>query len=320
MNNPPSVYQCDVCKRSIRVPTNKQGITVIRRCIITENCRGTLHLSTTVTDPYSVSPFPPEVTGLNDWTPRNALINFTQGIPSATWTITHNMGTVPSVYAYTFETSPQGDVSYTEIFPTSTTTVDANTTVLTFSTAYTGVAQCVATSTQSTLVSTTVPVTPAATTIQVSNKLVLTFATLDTNITYPIQFTITPASGNPVTATFELTTAPATQSPWSNASTVIVNGKQYTVRPLPILGSTTGQLLLANNTIGNGAGFACNIASYGAVLLLLGSAPFTTADQITTKYIDAASLTATNALFYNNGELYADASYQRNVFPPIIRG
>ncbi len=320
MNNNQTVYQCDTCNRSVRIPSNNYGLGVIRHCFLTENCVGVMRRNSTIINPYSVNTIAPEVDGLTDWTPRRALINFSQGIPSTTWTIKHDMGVQPIIHAFTLSVTPQGKTTYTEIFPISTSIVDANTSQIKFSTPQHGVAQCIATTTAPyAAVTTTQAPTTTSQSFQITNGMTMALATSSTEYAIPISVTVTPPSGNPITKSFSAATYQISQTAWANAQLVVIGNNTFTTRAIMFNSDPQTSILLANGTLVNGSAISFNVQNPNSVLVLLANPPFTTTDQIANRYVDAINLTTTSSLFYNNGELYAYTSAEKRIFPPIIR-
>src|SRR5512139_2046272 len=103
-----TVYECDVCKRRQRVPTNRQGIDVLPRCNITAGCKGLLHRVTALRDIASTPTAPPEIEGVSDWYQRNVLHIHQQPIRSDRWVVTHNLQNIPILHIFVSRESNTG--------------------------------------------------------------------------------------------------------------------------------------------------------------------------------------------------------------------
>src|SRR6266851_5840264 len=96
-------FQCSTCKRQITKTENKNGITVLGKCIITKNCLGQLYkLSRNLDNVREVFPF--AVDGLIDYTPRKAFFEHTQSLLATQWMVSHNLSTSPAVSVYVTDT------------------------------------------------------------------------------------------------------------------------------------------------------------------------------------------------------------------------
>lgn len=195
------VYQCDICNRKITLPQNPQGLETVGRCTITLGCRGRLHQIDLKPD-YIRGVFPPPVSGLKDWVQRKVLYTHTQTVKSRTWTITHNLGIIPTIQVFVL--NPQGN--QIEIFPSQTTVIDLNTVILEFSQLEAGIAQFTTASSENI----TNPETPIQTTItqlQLSNSSNLTIANLEAYLFNSLKgfVAINPAvQGNIISAGYQI--------------------------------------------------------------------------------------------------------------------
>ena len=59
-------FLCDTCKRTIEIPQDPRKLEVIKRCVITEGCRGNLLQQRVFQNFVRGRPTEP-VTGLEDW-------------------------------------------------------------------------------------------------------------------------------------------------------------------------------------------------------------------------------------------------------------
>lgn len=318
-----SVYECDVCKRRTRIPANKRGIEVINRCIITANCAGELHRVTDQRIINDTPAFPPEISGVTDWSQRQTLFTHTQTVAAATWTIKHNLGTKPNVYAYKListDASTTNDDTLERITPASISTVDLNTTVLTFSAAVQGVAQCVSPASRVTTTA-TAGVTQTASDIVLAQNCELTIATLSSLTHINVSLTYdSPASTSLVPVEYYNVGAPSTDSAWAGAETVIINGKKYTVRSFNIRTTDSGAYYFDAGTLTSGSTFYfTDITTPGNTLILMANSPYGSVDRTYNKYIDASTIsTSQPELYYNDGAVYASQSVVKSTYPPII--
>ena len=95
-----TVYQCDVCKRRNRVPTNKYSVDVIQRCIITKNCLGKLHKILTTAEANDVSAITPSLPDTKDWVQRRVYYLHEQAIEDSVWIVRHGLANRPSVQVF----------------------------------------------------------------------------------------------------------------------------------------------------------------------------------------------------------------------------
>lgn len=339
-------YKCNVCKREIEIPENKQGLEVIQRCVITEGCRGELYRIGRKQD-FIRGDFPNRVPGLTDYTPRRALYNHTQSVAARDWFITHNMGVVPSIQvlinsaaatAATDENIPcvaRGDVdSYVQVETLDFTIeiVNANELILHFSDPQSGVAQLVARSTAPVVVTGTT--VAAAETFQLTaTGSLLTVATLNEVIPEPntiiLEITyVSPDGATTIVQPYNITTSADAASPWNDFETILIQGKRYKVRTFDAYIPEMG-----NGVLPNGTSFyvsSLDIQAAGSppprdiapreVFILLGLSPYDNIDKIKDQVIDASSVTATNAelsFFLSDRELFAFDTVIDSTFPPI---
>lgn len=99
-----TVYQCDVCKRTTGVFQNTQGVDIVSRCIITQDCKGTLHKIGEKQQPF-LEASSPDPNGLEDWSQRPSYFKHTQQTPLRTWRIKHDLNGHPSVRTFVEQTS-----------------------------------------------------------------------------------------------------------------------------------------------------------------------------------------------------------------------
>ena len=319
-----SVYECDVCKRRIRTPTNRYGLDVVQRCTITAGCQGKLHRVTALKDINTTPAFPPEVTGLQDWFARNILYTHQQPIKTAVWVVQHNLQNVPVLHTFVHRTVDGEDV-LVEQDPIRVDTIDANTTRLTFAAVESGQVQCVSLSTKNTTnYDNTLAVEDNVVGVQLSSAVgEITIATLDSSGI--VDVTLTFLSSTPVNVTYSgIDGIPSIYSPWVGSNSVIVNGKRYTVRSFNITQTPTAPSYFSSGLIANGTAFyvgGINNVPVGAndVIFLLSNSPHTNVDRIYDRYVDASSISSTSPeTFYEDGRGYVTSSVIRSTYPLIL--
>lgn len=321
------VYQCDTCERTIEVPRQPKGLEVMSRCIITQGCRGKLFQTDLKID-YVRGQFPPRVEGLDDWIQRQALFTYRQTVENDEWVVEHNLGSNPAIQV--FVDRPNGLL---EIIPLEIEIVDANNTIIRFDRDETGIAQLVSRITNPDILQALAVPEEQVNITQITNGSELTFATLyaasgsplNANITVDITYVLN--NGTTLLKQYLVDDNPSITSPWVNYNEIIFKGRTYLVRSFNIIIPE-----ITNGTISNGASFYfSNISNQIAgtytgfrpleSIILLANDPYAIADKNKSQFINLLSinsaLDATNAFFYNNGELFASNNIIQSVFPPI---
>lgn len=232
-------YQCTVCKRTINLIQNKQGLDWIGHCNITLGCRGVLVQQEVYPD-YVRGNLPANVIGLENWVQRDVLFNFSQTSPRTTWTITHNLGVPPSVQVYVNVPNTTGTETLQEILPETITYNSDNQVTLTFQQAYSGIAQLIARASNPDILS-PLPIAPVGIqtpTIQLTNNGVLTIAsrvsTTGSNPSISCVFSIQTGSSASVIVPISTSSSSDLNSPWSDTSQVMIKGKKYIIRYINI--------------------------------------------------------------------------------------
>lgn len=315
-----SVYECDVCKRRIRVPSQRRGIDVVQRCVITNNCQGKLHKIRLTKEINETPAFPTEVIGLQDWAQRRILHSHEQPVQSAKWVITHNLANSPNVYVYVYRQVDGKEVTVSTK-PLSVNVIDANTVEVTFSQAERGLAQCIATASKNlTNPNATAGVAVAADDFLLTNNGEITIATLsDADFTTLGLTYKSPSSTLPVSLEYTGISTPSVSSAWSDADYVILNGRRYRVRSFNIITSDPAPTYFSQGAIANGSPVVVSSQpKVGEVVILLSTSPFATADKVYQKYIDCSTLGNVSYLYYNQGNMYAQPKIVKNTYPPII--
>jgi hypothetical protein len=257
-------YQCSVCKRTINLIQNKNGLDHIGNCNITLGCRGQLIQQEVYLD-YVRGSLPPDVVGLQNWVQRQVLYNFTQTVSRQTWVITHNLGVLPSVQVYVNVPTTANANNMEEILPTEIVYNTDDQLTLTLPASYTGIAQLIARASNPDILNPRPQPAPITTvpTIQLTNAGELTIAsrvsTVDiplglinpttglpvANAGLPLTLTFTPSTGTPISVGYVASNITSELSPWSDTSRVLFMGKVYTVRTFNVQTSAS--------TISNGS-------------------------------------------------------------------
>jgi hypothetical protein len=318
-----AVYQCDVCKRKIRVPTNKYGLDIIQRCIITKTCPGKLHKVITTAEANKVSSVPPSLPNVQDWSQRRVFYLHEQPIENTIWAIEHNLANKPSVQVF-ITVQVDGEDVLQEADPLEVRIIDLNNVEVEFASPQKGQAQCLAFSSANTVnpdVGT--PTVVAQETMQLTNNGELTIATADASVLLDItvEYRSVNVPGGIVNVDYVgVDNQPSLTSPWVGASKVFLNGRQYTVRSFNIVTQPLAPAVFAANMVANGSQFL--FPSLGTTpnqnLILLGTPPFTIVDRVVNKYIDIATINQTQPeLLYAGGEAFAAPSIIRSAYPHV---
>lgn len=316
-----SVYECDICKRRSRVPTNRQGLDVMPRCNITSGCKGYLHRVTALRDVNSTPSTPPEIEGVQDWYQRNVLYTHQQPIRSEMWVVEHNLQNIPVMHLFVERESSTG-VTLEPYTNFTTEVVDANTLIIRFATAQSGQVQCVSLVSKNAVNYITRPSTSTGASIPASSTSgEITIATLDTTHLVDIQLNF--AAVGTTVGYVGVDNIPSVQSAWIGVNHIIVNGRKYTVRSFNIASGSAAELF-ATGVIPSGTAFAFSqingtIIQPNQVLVLLSNTPHTFADRIYDQYIDVTHVSAsTPELYYATGAVMAQSSIVRTTYPHIL--
>ncbi len=295
-------YVCNTCKRVIAIENNPTGITTLRRCIITQNCKGTLAKLVS----SATNTIPIDVPGMLNWSQRNALFTYTQTIPAHKWIVKHNMGVVPTVLVYINDTSnnlvPTSDYVLTILSPFIIQ--------ITFIRQQTGTVQCIISSSNPVKA---IPITiqqPSIT--QVSNNGILTIAIINNilPITSTLIFT-NPTTGISNDVNFVYNTELNIDSPWHDYANVIIFGRIYNLYTIDIndISITTGSNITINDI--NGLTYSSD-----NVYVLMASPPYSFDDKISSSAIPLNA--ADSQLVCTNDEIYVYNNFIVPVYPYII--
>jgi hypothetical protein len=322
-----SVYQCTVCRRKVRVPTNRKGLDVLSNCTITSNCKGALKRVSQIKEINNTPTLTPSIPGLADWVQHNTVYTHQQSVASNTWLIPHNLGGNPIIHVYINELVG----STVQLVPTSNFTsqrVDANHTSLVFSRAQSGEAQLVSLSSQNTINSlSTEIILPTTEDIQVStDQGMLTVGTvlLDPIISLTIQFVIT--GKTPVDIVYDnLDNTPSIESPWAGWHFAYTNGRKYAIRSVDLTNHPNAINSFISGIIPpQGAAIYIKNINAGVpapndVILLGAKSPFGPTDRIYNEIVDFGKETAISAnIRYSYSKVSALAASIKSVYPYIV--
>ena len=334
------VYKCDTCNRTIDLPQNKEGLEVIQRCIITDQCRGKLYIEAVKQDNIR-GQFPSSVLGLDDWIQRKVLYNHTQTIAQTVWQIKHNLGVFPSIQVYvdrpisttttSTETIPCSSrvssdelTELVEVDPSDITfdIINENEVDIIFPTTESGIAQCIARSSAPSVIET--PVTETAS-FQLTSSSELTIATNADVYSGSINVTLTfiTPDDNEVDIIYTVSDTPSLiYSPWSDTNELFIRNKTYTTRSFNFI---SGQTEFTDGTIPEGSYFYIKEIDSAAinpedVLVLLANSPYETYDKIVDQLIDPTQIGSADAptsFYYNDVQLFAYETLLEGVYPYI---
>lgn len=323
-----SVYECNVCKRRIRVPTNRFGMDVMQRCSITAGCKGKLSRVTQPKDINSTPAFPAEVDGVSDWFQRKILFTHDQPIASSIWIVKHDLGNKPIVHVFVY-TQVNGEDVLVSQEPQSVRTVDLNTIEVFFAKPTSGLVQCVSLASENLTNSTALtPASNSGSAVQITNdNSDLVIATLSSApiVDVTLSFTTTSANSPTVDILYSgIDSTAALDSPWSGVRRVMVNGRRYTVRTFNITLTEAAQVAFASGQISGGSPFRMtligdSVVKQHDVLILLARTPFSVVDRIYDQYIDPALVdTVDPELYWDASKGYSKPNVLRTTYPPIL--
>jgi len=321
-----SVYQCTVCNRKLRVPTNRVGLDVLHYCTITAGCKGKLNRLVLNKDIINTPTLTPTVAGLEDWFKRPLLYDHSQVVAADNWIVTHNLQSKPIIHTF-LNRIVDGVTQLVSVPQPITETIDANNTKLIFSQPETGLAQFISLASQNTtnpaIYVTTAPVTEK---IQVStNTGLITIATVNSDTVVDISITFIVTGQSPITILYtDIDNIPTASSPWAGVRQVYLNGTTYYVRSIDIINNPNAiSAFLSGQIPTQGGSFYLSDTNYithtpGSVLILGAVAPFNSVDRIYDQYVDFSSETALSAgVLYSFGKVYATSTVIKSVYPYI---
>lgn len=323
------VYQCTVCNRQIELQEQPQGLEVIKRCVITNECRGELYKVERKQD-FVVGNYPDAVAGLTNYIQRKVLYNHIQSIAEPQWLVPHNLGVNPSVQIEVDRTEQiDGEIVTTkvEVEPQRIQIIDENTLRLFFDRPETGIAQCIARSSAPRRGANAVETTFGTTDddielVQVSTNGVLTIATgVDSGV-----FSVTLnyvsdsnaedlASAATIPVTYNALFPASSNSPWNDANTIFVENASYYVRSI-----TYGDPI-NDSGVPNGASVFFDQDTAADIRLLLALPPFDNVDkqrfQLFRPAFNQGPEQVLESFFFSDGEFFLNRNVIEDVFPPI---
>jgi hypothetical protein len=278
----------------------------LRRCIITQNCKGTLSKQLS----NNTNVIPASVPGMQDWEQRNALFVYKQTIAKSNWIFSHNMGLVPILQVY-INTVKNGKVLLTPTISYKTTILSPYQLQITFDQQHTGIVQCVSSNAIPIgPVDRVAPISSMASSTLISNNGIITVGILESIQPQSTHITFSTATGTQ-TIQYKYLPDPNIKSPWHDFYNILVNNKIYNIYTINLNGLSiqTGSTLSffdINDVLLNGS----------QLIILMASSPFTNNDKITTSTLFVQS--DVPQLIYNNQMIYGITSYIQPVFPYII--
>lgn len=338
-------YKCDTCKRGTELIENQSGFTIIGKCNITEGCLGRLYR--TARNPNNVRESSPTfVDGLANFTPRRALFEYSQTLPSNSWEVTHNMGVLPATFVYVYDSN--NILTYLKDEEYNVTPDGKNKITLNFDQRYQGIVQCVARSTVPQIPNT---IAPPDNTFQVSSNGLLTIAvpkfityTSGVNIgqtlkvceptnSVKIDIEISKPNEEAFVCTETVGNILDNRSPWNGWSEIMVaKRKNYCVRTIDILKMKVfGTAILKASDVPNGTRMRFLAIDYGdgikraintrSVLALLAKSPYQYVDKIQDQLVDIGEMMGSTPdyFIYNDGEISIDETLVEKTYPDIIR-
>lgn len=248
---------------------------------------------------------------------RNVLYNHTQAIESNIWVVQHNLGTNPVVQVAVNRPDQDEPV---EIEPQLVEIIDKNTTRITFDRNESGIAQFISRSSSSSVVTDAVVAEP--TQFQLTSNGYMTVAT-------PIGTLLTPASqirliyvdsaGGLTAIAYGVEYPPNNDSPWSDAETIVLNGREYQVGTLDMTGVS---LAIAENETFYFDGSLYGDAADEDIVLLLSLSPYQNPDRIQRRVIfspqDVTPEQSISTFAFVGGEHFAVDTLIEDVYPPVF--
>lgn len=324
------VYRCRVCNREIELQEQPSGLEVINRCIITNDCRGTLY-RVDRKENFTVGDFPDRVPGLTNYIQRKVLYNHFQPIDEQSWLITHNLGTNPSVQVFVNRSQQiNNNVTHTlvEVEPQRVEIVDENTVRVFFDRPESGQAQLLARSTSpNRLFKQPVPDQSDDYTQVSSNGLITLAIKIDGLIGgSPLVKDVTlryvrndQAQSLRTAATIDVTynaLYPAlSTSPWNDAEVVVIEGIRYAVRTVNYGNPVT------DNGVLNGTSVFFDQSTAQDIRVLLSTPPFENPDKDRRRLVrpsfDEGPNQTIDSFIFLNGNFFAHRNIVEDVFPPI---
>lgn len=237
------VYQCDTCRREVDIVRNERGLDTVKRCVITNGCKGSLfQVAERNTSVYG-RPLE-DVEGLDNYRQRNVLYIHEQLLSSTNWIINHNLNTNPTVVVYIDFVEPSGRRTYRMLDPDDyvVTFSDGDNISIEFATGTTGLAHIIARSSNPRKVDIQSVVRSW---YQVTANSILTVgikydkdpALMDADtVTDRTLYFISPSTSEVISTNVPFTSHKSKgeialfNTPWQDANVIFVNGSLYKVK------------------------------------------------------------------------------------------
>jgi len=304
-------FLCDTCNKAIDVTDNPSGITMLPRCVITQNCRGSL----SQVDKIFVNEGQYNNLGVdtNAWVQRPLLYNHDQSAPRRNWVINHGLGSQPILLVYVFDVygklTPLSNTQYTVV------NNGTETTTISFNLPYTGQVQCMIRASAASAPAST-PVTSAPLVSLTPNNTLVVASRLPPNTQITLIVNTTPQQS----ITLYLTNRNGVATPWVIASYVIINNLRYPVyaldlRPLSVVSSAITSVYVS---AANG-----NPIARGQIYALLTNSPSNDAsDCILNNVLDLVDISSATspAGSISSGILYCTPDSLTLVYPNMEIG
>lgn len=303
------VYRCSGCNRLLQLRENQRGVTTVGLCTMTEGCRGELVQIDRLQDRTrpAIAERIPDVVNRQ---PRNVLFNYVQAIEAEIWTVTHNLNSNPVVQV---AVDRPGQDERVEIQPQSVEIVDSNTTRITFERPESGVAQFIARASGKSQPTASASAQPTFFQLTANGIMTIAMRTDETSIEFV--YIDNAGSPTPIIYNTELAAPPVIGSPWSNGTTIVVNGVEYILKSI--------DLTNIGGSVNEGEAFYINESYVDATetLILLAQAPYLNADKIKRQLVRPAGIGAAEAIssfVYSQGEHFVVEGLIEEVYPPVF--
>jgi hypothetical protein len=339
-------YKCNICDRDIDLLENSNGLTTFSKCVITYGCKG--KLLKTKRNPDNIrEKFPSEVPGLEDYSQRRVLFNYTQTLPNNVWVIDHDLGTNPATTIYINDAA--GKLSKLDPDQYEILFVNKNQIRVTFDNFYNGKAQLVS---RSSIKLTPQMVGNDVALFQVTAEGYFTFAVPKylTKFQYPPSLLPTPSlpyklDDTPIRIEVsikkpneeeelctEFLSNSLTEVPWAGWNEVLVRRRRnYYLFSKSILDfRTLGGDTLKFSDIPTGTQLKITRIDYGTGVLqpippeglyiMLATTPFTSNDKVKDKVIDVANMVDNDIDYfsYNSTDFFVDPTNVEKTYPDVL--
>lgn len=294
-------YQCNKCHRTTSVPYNKSGFDTFSRCIITDQCTGTLFF--VKRNDNILRDVPTSHSKYKDWIERRQLFNFVQPTPSSIWRIKHTLNSQNLLfYVYTYVDTDLLIASNTDY---TITTVDNNYLEIHFNNNVSGEVQL---ESHNTIVTPTIEPEQY---IRVTTNGMLTVATHSHDtISYLPSIKINGIVRSNENNNGFLLGFNTTNPTWGDCSSIYVHGNNYNV--------STINLTLNDPDPRNDNVYSIERVADGRLALVLLSNGANFYDKVYNKMVDLNDLRLDNNYIKNN-DLYCKESIIKQCFPTIIQ-